>query len=55
MIKTKEIFAFKQKGLTKSNEVDGSFILYKYIPKVYEKIRNKGVHSVDDIFEKLKD
>lgn len=53
-IKTKEIFAFRQKGLTSSNEVDGSFILYKYIPKVYDKIKSRGIDSVDDIFEQLK-
>ena len=49
-IKLKEIFAFKQIGLTKSKEVNGSFILYKYIPKVYNKIKSKGIDSIDDIF-----
>lgn len=50
----KEIFAFKQKGLTESGEVNGSFVLYKYIPKVYNKIKSKGITDVDDIFDKLK-
>jgi len=50
-IKMKEIFAFKQKGLTKNNEVDGAFVLYRYIPKVYKKIKSKGITSIDDIFE----
>ena len=54
MIVLKEIFAFKQKGLTESNEVNGSFILYKYVPKVYEKIKNKGVAGIEDIFEPFK-
>ena len=49
----KEIFAFKEKGLTDSGEVNGSFVLYKYIPKVYKKIKSKGVKTVDDIFERL--
>lgn len=49
----KEIFAFNQKGLTESGEVDGEFVLYSYIPKVYKKIRNRGVDSVDDIFEEV--
>ena len=49
-IRLKEIFAFKQKGLTDSGEVDGSFILYKYVPKVYKKIKSKGIDSIDDIF-----
>ncbi len=53
-IKLREIFAFKQKGLTSNGEVDGAFVLYKYIPKVYSKIKSKGISSIDDIFEKLK-
>ena len=52
-INLKEIFAFKQKGLTESGEVNGSFVLYKYIPKVYSKIKSKGITDVDDIFERL--
>ena len=53
-IKLKEIFAFKQKGLTTNGEVDGAFILYKYVPRVYKIIKNKGIDSIDDIFENLK-
>ena len=52
-IKLKEIFAFKQKGLTPSGEVDGAFVLYKYVPEVYKKIKSKGITSLDDIFDKL--
>jgi len=52
-IKLKEIFAFKQKGLTSKGEVDGSFVLYKYVPKVYNKIKSKGITSIDDIFERF--
>lgn len=50
-IKLKEIFAFKQKGLTLNKEVDGAFVLYKYVPKVYNKIKSMGITSIDDIFE----
>lgn len=50
-IDLKEIFAFTQKGLTSSGEVDGAFVLYKYVPKVYSKIKSKGITSIDDIFE----
>ncbi|MEG1899995.1 MAG: CpaF family protein [Bacilli bacterium] len=50
-IKLKEIFAFKQKGLTDNNEVDGSFILYKFVPKSYLRIVKKGIDTVDDIFK----
>ncbi len=53
-IKLREIFAFKQKGLTQNGEVDGAFVLYKYIPKVYNKIKSKGINRVDDIFESFK-
>ena len=52
-IALKEIFAFKQKGLTANKEVNGSFILYKYIPKVYEIIKSKGIDLVDDIFNEI--
>lgn len=49
-IKLKEIFAFKQKGLTENGEVDGEFILYDGVPKVYNKIKMRGINDVDDIF-----
>lgn len=52
-IKLKEIFAFNQVGLTSQNEVDGEFILFDYLPKVYEKMRSRGVHDVDDLFEDM--
>lgn len=51
-LKLQEIFAFRQKGLTSSGEVDGEFILYNYIPKVYKKITSRGIENLDDIFEK---
>ena len=53
-INLKEIFSFKQKGLTKSGEVNGSYVMYNYIPKVYEKIKSKGINDIDDIFENIK-
>ncbi len=48
-IKLKEIFAFKQKGLTESGEVNGEFILYPDVPKVYNKIKARGISDIDDI------
>ena len=30
------------------------FVLYSYIPEVYKKIRRRGIHSVDDIFDAIK-
>lgn len=52
-LQLKEIFAFKQKGMTEKNEVDGEYILYNYIPQVYKKIKARGIISVDDIFEPI--
>ncbi len=49
----KEIFAFNQNGVTDNREVIGEFVLYPYIPKVYSKIKSRGVDDVDDIFEEL--
>lgn len=49
----KEIFSFRQNGITSSGEVNGEFVLYNYIPKVYEKIKSRGIKSVDDIFSQL--
>lgn len=45
-----EIFAFNQTGLTENNNVIGEFILYDFIPKVYDKIKNKGIKDLEDIF-----
>lgn len=53
-INLKEIFGFKQKGLTSTGEVNGSYVMYKYIPKVYNKIKSKGINDIDDIFENMK-
>lgn len=50
---TREIFAFNQNGLTPSGEVDGEFVLYDFCPDVYEKMKRRGINSVDDIFEKV--
>ena len=51
-ITLREIFSFKQTGLTMNNEVIGEFKLEKYIPKVYEKIKNRGYNMLDNIFKK---
>lgn len=53
-IELKEIFAFKEKGLTQTGEVNGSYIMYKYTPRVYKKIKSKGIDIVDDIFNNIK-
>ena len=48
-ISLKEIFAFKENGLSEQGEVRGEFILYKYVPKVYDKMKRKGI-ILKDIF-----
>ena len=53
-IETKQIFSFKQIGIANDNSVIGEFVYHKYIPIVYEKIKRKGITSVDDIFKKKK-
>jgi len=45
----KEIFAFKENGLSEQGNVRGEFIVYKYIPKVYDKMKRKGIF-LKDIF-----
>ena len=54
VLELSKIFEFKQKGLTENNEVDGEYILYEKIPKVYKKIVSRGVTDVDDMFENFK-
>jgi len=53
-IETKPIFSFKQLGIANDNSVIGEFVYHKYVPKVYDKIKRKGITSVDDIFKKKK-
>lgn len=45
-----DIFAFIEKGIINNGEVDGEYILYDREPRLYEKIKNRGIDSVDDIF-----
>ena len=50
-IEVKEIFSFKQKGIATDGSVIGEFGLYKRKPIVYDKIINKGLSNIKDIFE----
>ena len=47
----KEIFGFRQRGIASDGLVDGEFILHKSIPKVFDKIKRKGIDNIDDIFK----
>lgn len=51
-IQLKEIFSFKQTGLTDKQNVLGEFLLHKYIPKVYDKLKARGIDNLTDIFGK---
>ncbi len=48
-----KIFAFREQGVNDQNQVSGEFVLYNYLPKVYTKIKHKGIDSIDDIFESI--
>ncbi len=47
----KDIFVFKQDGLTESGQVNGEFVRYDFIPKVLSKLKSKGITDIDYIFE----
>lgn len=53
-IQIEKIFEFNQTGLTLSNEVDGAFVKYDYVPKSYEKIKSRGIDDIDYLFKKEK-
>ena len=53
-INIKEIFSFVQKGIANDNSVIGEFVYHKYVPKVYDKIKRKGINTIEDIFKKSK-
>lgn len=48
-----DIFTFKQNGLTTGGEVNGEFALIPKIPKVYQKLKIRGITLIDDMFENL--
>jgi pilus assembly protein CpaF len=50
-INLKEIFKFKQSGLTETGEVKGEFILFEDIPRVYKKLVSRGINELDDMFK----
>ena len=53
-ITLKEIFNFKQKGLADDSSVIGEFGMSKVVPKVYDKIKRKGITTVDYLYKKSK-
>ena len=47
-----QVFGFVQKGLVDDSFVDGEFIASKVVPKVYDKIKRRGIDSLDTLFKK---
>ena len=45
----KEIFSFKENGLSEHGHVRGEFVVYKYVPQVYDRIKRKGI-NLENIF-----
>ena len=45
----KEIFAFRENGLSEQGNVRGEFVVYKYTPKVYYRMKRKGI-TLKDVF-----
>lgn len=46
----KEIFAFRQKGITELGTVVGEFIVYKRVPLVVKKMKSRGIKNIEEIF-----
>lgn len=53
-ITLKEIFFFRQKGLANDSSVIGEFGMSKTVPKVYDKIKRKGITTIDYLYKKSK-
>ena len=47
----KDIFVFKQDGLNENGNVNGEFVRYDFVPKVLNKLKQKGIVDIDYIFE----
>ncbi len=50
-IELKEIFSFKQTGITNNGEVIGEFLMTRSVPTTYHKIVERGINDLKDIFE----
>lgn len=50
-IKLNEIFSFKQTGVKENGEVLGEFSFNKKSSNTYEKIKSRGINTLEDIFE----
>ena len=50
MIELREVFSFRQKGLTDKGEVIGEFVMARRVPSIYKKIKERGIDSLMDIY-----
>lgn len=50
MIELREVFSFRQKGLTDKGEVIGEFVMARRVPSIYKKIKERGIDSLLDIY-----
>ncbi len=50
MIELREVFSFRQKGLTDKGEVIGEFVMARRVPSVYKKICERSIDSLIDIY-----
>ena len=53
-IKLKTIFEFLEEGIDENGKVLGNFVLYNYVPNVYEKMVKRGITSLEDIYKNIK-
>ena len=37
------------------SEIDGEYILYDRVPKIYNKMLKSGIEPLDDMFSKIKE
>ena len=48
-----DIFNYVQSGTLDDGSVVGEFVMQKGIPLVYDKIKRRGIHILDDVFKKV--
>jgi len=50
MIEVREVFSFRQKGLTEKGDVIGEFVMSRRVPSIYKKIVERGINTLEDIY-----
>ena len=50
VIELREVFSFRQKGLTEKGDVIGEFVMSKRVPTIYKKIKERGINTLEDIY-----